>query len=666
MKKMTPSIIIGILFLLVCVGCAKTGTPVGTQPPAPTATVEEQPLPEPAEATATPEPMATAEPTEVPPLPCNIAFDTDRDGNREVYRMGPDGSNPVNLTNHPADDFDPSWSADGSQIAFVSNRETDAGEGQFIYVMSADGSDVRQLSTEGGSNHPDWSPTGEFIVYDNDADIFIIKADGSEPAINLTDSPEKDIMPDWSPFDHEIAWLSGTDDNRNIRIINLQTLEVRQITESGKIYEVKWSVDGRLFTHWDHPEGVCFNCVINADGSNVADAGGKGVMQEYLPFWTLDGERVECVNANFNDEPFHEIYLVGEIFPDIFFNLTNNPADDRNPDWAAKCGPGAAQPVNTGEPAQGKQPVNPQDIVIGYDVNPDSVNPQKLEDLHRACEELQIECIQNDGISGLVEQGVDAIITFSNRWDVMGDFPQIWDAAGGQKIPVIVLNAESDSAGAYNLSIDSVAMRSSLEWMFTEMGGSGEFVYFIFGGNSFHQSVMDEVLKEYPGIQATSMPADYQGNSFTPESIVELVASNPNLGAMWTDENVNVLMDGLGQIEGDQFPLILCGAREDFLLRWKEMKDTNPAFKCTSFIPPGGTAYEGIYVAYYMLTGAQIDPDAMGGKAGNTFLYDYPVITNENLEELLEKMDAFREGDWGFLELPPMTPEEILAKWFLE
>ncbi len=38
-----------------------------------------------------------------------IAFLSDRDGNREVYVMNADGSNPVNLTNHLEDDFSPSW-----------------------------------------------------------------------------------------------------------------------------------------------------------------------------------------------------------------------------------------------------------------------------------------------------------------------------------------------------------------------------------------------------------------------------------------------------------------------------------------------------------------------------------------------------------------------------
>ena len=47
---------------------------------------------------------------QVPPVASGrIAFETYRDGNAEVYLMDADGSNLVNLTNHPADDIHPQW-----------------------------------------------------------------------------------------------------------------------------------------------------------------------------------------------------------------------------------------------------------------------------------------------------------------------------------------------------------------------------------------------------------------------------------------------------------------------------------------------------------------------------------------------------------------------------
>ena len=44
-----------------------------------------------------------------------IAFTSRRDGNNEIYLMNADGTNPIRLTDNPADDFAPSWSPDGAR-----------------------------------------------------------------------------------------------------------------------------------------------------------------------------------------------------------------------------------------------------------------------------------------------------------------------------------------------------------------------------------------------------------------------------------------------------------------------------------------------------------------------------------------------------------------------
>ena len=54
--------------------------------------------------------------------PNNIAFQSDRDGNEEIYVMDADGSNQTSLTRSSAGDYNPARSRDGSQIAFHSDR----------------------------------------------------------------------------------------------------------------------------------------------------------------------------------------------------------------------------------------------------------------------------------------------------------------------------------------------------------------------------------------------------------------------------------------------------------------------------------------------------------------------------------------------------------------
>ncbi len=78
------------------------------------------------------------------------------EGNSEIYRIDPsDGRVEARLTSNPAIDSSPSFSPDGSQIAFVSNRQ---GSPQ-IFVMSANGGAAKRVTFQGKYNQtPRWSP----------------------------------------------------------------------------------------------------------------------------------------------------------------------------------------------------------------------------------------------------------------------------------------------------------------------------------------------------------------------------------------------------------------------------------------------------------------------------------------------------------------------------
>lgn len=86
-----------------------------------------------------------------------------------------DGSGKVNLTNNPASDWSPAWSPDGSLIAFQTNRD---GNWE-IYVMNADGSDPRDLTNDPSDDQmPYWAPAAQTSQIANPASTNCVTVGG--------------------------------------------------------------------------------------------------------------------------------------------------------------------------------------------------------------------------------------------------------------------------------------------------------------------------------------------------------------------------------------------------------------------------------------------------------------------------------------------------------
>jgi Tol biopolymer transport system component len=176
-----------------------------------------------------------------------IAFVSNRDGNDEIYVMNADGTSQIRLSNNA--DFEagpPAWSPDGTRIAFASTRDFpgitgNIGNGFEIYVINADGSSsVRLTSNSTSDAGPSWSPDGTRIAFTAQRDglplVYVMNADGTNQ-FNLTQSTTLDSSdPEWSPDGTSIAFTSykraGQTNSDEIFRMNADGSNITRVTNS--------------------------------------------------------------------------------------------------------------------------------------------------------------------------------------------------------------------------------------------------------------------------------------------------------------------------------------------------------------------------------------------------------------------------------------------------
>ena len=181
-------------------------------------------------------------------------------GNTDIFIMSVEGGRPIQQTNHPADDLKPRWSPDGTRIAFISDR----GTGASVYTMPASGGMERKLADTGllylerftfvleSLGGQPWSPDGRYILFprlqpSGETAIWRIDTEtGEQQQITEPPAGSNDLAASWSFDGTSIVFQRNSGGKGSIWSIPADGGESKPILNDEFIYRNPvFSVDDR-------------------------------------------------------------------------------------------------------------------------------------------------------------------------------------------------------------------------------------------------------------------------------------------------------------------------------------------------------------------------------------------------------------------------------------
>jgi hypothetical protein len=173
-----------------------------------------------------------------------LLFISDRSGNDEVYSIGVTGSGLQRLTYTPNEEGYPSWSPDGTQIAY----SVLVGAALRVVIAAPDGTGATAVGPD-GAYQPAWSPDGERIAYVLGTDIWTMNAsDGSDP-VQITSAAGNNYQPDWSPDGSQLTFTSDRSGAFRVYVCDADGANPLAVSDvTGSPSAPAWTPDGTRIT----------------------------------------------------------------------------------------------------------------------------------------------------------------------------------------------------------------------------------------------------------------------------------------------------------------------------------------------------------------------------------------------------------------------------------